>query len=123
MIKTLIKVVIAALIVHACWRSANAVMRYSRFKDGIHETLLFHSRLSDTELQGRVLDLAHQLEVPVDPERVAVRRIENRTIVDATYTDKIELVPTKFYPWKFTVSVDVANVLLPSSGDVTAPGR
>ena len=43
MIKTLVKLVLAALVVNACWRSANVFMRYYKFKDGVHETALFAS--------------------------------------------------------------------------------
>jgi hypothetical protein len=118
MLKLLIKVVIAALIIHACWRSTNAVLRYSKFKDAVHETLLFHSTLPDPQLEARVLEIAHELDVPLDAEHIAIRRIENRTIIDAAYTDRIELLPTKFYPWQFKVSTDIVNVNLPSSQDI-----
>ena len=54
MIKTIIKLAIAALVVHACWRSANVVLKYYKFKDAVHETVLFSNAKSDTQLQGRV---------------------------------------------------------------------
>jgi hypothetical protein len=122
MVKTIIKIVIAALVVHACWRSANVVMRYSKFKDAVHETLLFHSNMPDAELQDRVIELAQQYDVPLQPERLTIQRIANRTIVDAVYTDQVELIPTKMFPWKFTMNVEVVNVNLVGPNDAT-PGR
>jgi hypothetical protein len=122
MVKTVIKLVIAALVVHACWRSANVVLKYYKFKDAVHETVLFSSSKSDAQVQARVLELAQQFDVPVQPENVTVRRVDNRTIINAVYTDQIELVPTKFYPWEFKVDVEAFNVYMPSSKDVTAPG-
>jgi hypothetical protein len=44
-------------------------------------------------------------------------------IVRAVYTDQVELLPTKFYPWQFKVNVEAFNANMPSSSDVTAPGR
>jgi hypothetical protein len=123
MIKTVIKLAIAALVVHACWRSANVVLKYSRFKDAVHEMVLFSTGKPEAQVEARVLELARQFDVPVDPENVSVRREENRTIVHAGYTDQIELVPTKFYPWKFNVDVEAFNAYMPSSNDVAAPGR
>ena len=123
MIKTLIKLAIAALVVHACWRSTEVVMRSYRFKDAVHETVLFSFSKSDGQLQARVLELAQQFEVPVQPENVTIRHMANRTIVGAVYTDRIELVPTKFYPWEFKVDVDVFNANMPTPNDVAAPGR
>ena len=123
MIKTIIKLAIAALVVHACWRSANAVLRYSNFKDAVHEMVLFSTAKSDAQVKDRVLELAQQFDVPLQPESVAVRRAGNRTIVNAVYTDRIELLPTKFYPWEFKVNVEAFNVYMVTPNDVTAPGR
>src|SRR5258708_897610 len=114
MIKTLIKLAIAALVVHACWRSANVVLKYSKFKDAVHEMVLFSNAKSDVQMQSRVMELASQFDVPVAEENVEILHKENRTIVNATYIDKIEFIPTKFYPWQFKVNVDVINVNLPS---------
>jgi hypothetical protein len=123
MIRAVIKLAIAALIVHACWRSANVYLRYYRFKDAVHETVLFSNAKSDAQLKNRVLQLAEQFDVPLDEERIGITHDENRTMVMATYTDQVELVPTKFFPWEFKVNVDAFNANLPSSRDVTVPGR
>ena len=123
MIKTVIKIAVAALVVHACWRSANVALRQYKFKDAIHETLLFSNAKTDAQLSARVIELARQLEVPLDPDNVAVVHQENQTIVKVVYTDMVELVPTKFYPWEFKMSVDAFNANMPTSRDVGAPGR
>jgi hypothetical protein len=123
MVKIFVKIVLAALVVHACWRATNVFLRYYKFKDGVHETVLFSSGKPDSVIEERVLELAHELDVPVRPENVSVRRVDNRTIIDANYTDRIEFVPTKFYPWQFKVNVESFNAYMPSSNDVTAPGR
>lgn len=123
MIKTVIKLAIAALVVHACWRSANVLLRNYKFKDAVHETVLFSNAKSDVQLHARVMELATQYEVPVAPDAVVITHKENRTIVNATYTDQIELLPTKFFPWEFVVNVDTLNVNLATPGDAAAPGR
>jgi hypothetical protein len=123
MIKTVLKLVVAALLVLACWRSANVFLKYYKFKDAVHETVLFSSARSDSQIQSRVLEQARQLDVPVQPENITVRRVENRTIIDATYTDQVELLPTKFYPWNFKMEVEAFNANMPTPDDVTAPGR
>ena len=123
MIKTIIKLAIAALVVHACWRSGNVFLKYYKFKDAVHETVLFSHSKTDAQLQSRVMDLASQYDVPVAAEDVAIVRQENKTMVNAVYTDQIELLPTKFYPWQFKVNVEAFDSNMPSSGDVAAPGR
>jgi hypothetical protein len=104
--KTIIKLVLAALIVNITWRAGNVYLRYYRFTDAIHEAALFSAQKSEGELRVRVAELARQLDVPVQQDDIHVRHSEYRIIVDTAYTDKIEYVPGKFYPWKFKVNVD-----------------
>jgi hypothetical protein len=52
------------------------------------------------------MSLAKQYEIPVEPEAIRVRRADNHTLVDATYTERIEILPRYFYPWEFNVNVD-----------------
>ena len=123
MIKAIVKIALAALVLNACWRSATVFLKYYKFKDAVHETVLFSSAKSDAQLEARVLELAQQLDIPLQPENVTIRREDNRTAIDAVYTDHIELIPTKFYPWEFKIDVDAFNAYMPSSKDVTTPGR
>jgi hypothetical protein len=104
--KTIIKLVIAALIVHATWRAGNVYLRYYQFKDNVQQAAQFSDRRPESELHERVLSLAKQFEIPVEPDAVRVRREDNHTLVDAVYTERIEILPKYFYPWEFRVSVD-----------------
>lgn len=104
--KTLIKLAIAALIIHATWRTGSVYVRYYEFKDGVQEAAQFSGERPENELYQRVLTLAEQHQIPLEPDAVRVRRQDNHTLVDATYTERIEIVPRYFYPWQFRVNVD-----------------
>ena len=110
MFKTLIKLLIAALVVNATWRAGNVYLKYFRFKDDVHEAALFAARQSDSQVQAKVMSLAEQFDIPLKPENVSITRNERRTVINAVYTDEVELVPTKFYPWEFKVSVEALNL-------------
>jgi type III secretion system FlhB-like substrate exporter len=109
-LKTIIKLVITGLLVHAAWRTGTAFWKYYMFKDGVQAAAQFAGTGSPAEIQNRVIEIAKELEVPLDPEKLAVRREMNHTLVDAVYTESIELVPTYFYPWEFTVNVDAFTI-------------
>jgi hypothetical protein len=70
-----------------------------------------------------VMDVARRFDVPVAEENVEILHQENKTIINASYIDKIELIPTKFFPFQFKVNVEAFNAYMPSSNDVHAPGR
>jgi hypothetical protein len=52
------------------------------------------------------MTLAQQFDIPVTDGAVHIKRTDNHTLVDATYTERIELLPRYFYPWEFKVHVD-----------------
>ena len=41
-----------------------------------------------------------------------MRRQNNHILIDATYTEQIELLPRYFYPWELKVNVDVLTLVL-----------
>ncbi len=108
--KTIIKLVVAALVVHATYRAADVYLRYYNFRDDVHQIAQFAGRQTDAELRDRVLEAAQQREVPLDPGVITVRRKPNHLLIDATYSERIELLPRYFYPWEFKVDVDVLTI-------------
>jgi hypothetical protein len=110
-LKRLVKLIIAALILHATWRAGTVYFRYYQFKDGVQQTAQFSGTRSENELHNRVMELANEMQVPVDSERVTVRRQDNHTLIDASYDERIELLPRYYYPWQFRVNVDAFTIV------------
>jgi len=109
--KTIIKLVLAALVVHATWRAAEVYWRYFQFKEGVQHIAQFSAGRSEGDVQEQVMETARQFTVPLQPERVRVRREEARTLIDAVYTDRIQLIPTKYYPWEFKVNANAVIIV------------
>ena len=109
--KTLLKLVIAAMVVHATWRAGTAYLRYYRFKDGLQQTAQFSGGRTDNELHNRALEIAREHEIPIDPAHILVRRQDNHTLIDAAYEERIELLPRYYYPYEFKVSVDAFTIV------------
>jgi hypothetical protein len=118
---TLIKLVIAGLIIHGSWRAGTAYSKYYKFKDTLQVTAQFAGLRTVSELHARAMELATELEIPVKPEQVNVRQEKNFTYIDAAYTDQIEVLPSYFYPWEFKASVEAFSVTVPTSQE-SVPG-
>jgi hypothetical protein len=110
--KTIIKLVIAALVIHGTWKAGTAYLKYYEFKDEVTQIAQFGTQKPDSKLRDEVLDAAQRQEIPVDPETVSVRRPNQRIIIDASYREQVELVPRYFYPWDAKVHVDVLTLVL-----------
>jgi hypothetical protein len=104
--KTLIKLAIAALLIHATWRSGMVFWRYYQFQDEVQRVAQFAGSRSEGDLQHVVMDVAGRLQVPLTEDHVTIRREPNHLLINATYTDRIEIVPTYFYPWEFKMQAD-----------------
>jgi len=105
-IKTLIKLAIVVLLANAIWRVGSAYVSYYRFKDAVTEVAINSRNKTDDELHQKVMELAMQYDEPIADDAVAIRHDENRTYIDASYTQPVALFPGYEYPWSFSLSVD-----------------
>ena len=110
--KTIIKLLIAALILHATWRAGTVYLRYYEFKDDVTQIAQFGTHQTDNELRNGVVDAAKRRDIALDPDAVSVRRQNHHIIIDANYTEQVELAPRYFYPWDAKLHVDVLTLVL-----------
>ena len=108
--KAIIRLVIFALIIHGTWRTGMVYWRYYQFRDGVQQTAQFSSGRSDADIHQQVIEIGNAYEIPLNPERVNVRRVKNHTLIDASYDSRIEILPRYFYPWRFDVKVDTFTI-------------
>jgi hypothetical protein len=110
--KTIVKLIIAALILHATWRAGVVYLRYYEFKDEVTQIAQFGIRQTDNELRNGVLDAAQRRDIALSADAVSVRRQNYHIIIDANYIEQVELAPRYFYPWDAKLHVDVLTLVL-----------
>lgn len=108
--KTVIKLVIAALLVNAAYRSGSIFLKYYQFKDETQQMILFGQGQSVSELTRQILGEATKRDVPLDEEGVTVSREGARTVAEVAYTESIEVFPRYFYPVDFEFSAEAYGV-------------
>ena len=109
MIKTIIKLALAALIANAGWRVGSAYITFYKFQDAVTETVQFGAQKSEDELRQKVLVLAGDYDVPLAENAVTVRRENEHTYVDGSYQRQLEILPGYRYPWVFTLHVNTMS--------------
>jgi hypothetical protein len=117
--RVLVKLVIAGLVLHGCWRAGTAYWKHYQFVDEVQATAQFGGKQAEHALHGRVLELAARLDIPLDPERLGIRRELNHTYITADYVRRVEILPRYFYPWNFSVNVNAFTLEMPAE---LAPG-
>jgi hypothetical protein len=116
-LKTIIKLLIVAVVLHACYQGGAASWKYYSFKDAAAQAARFGGAETETVLHERILGIAEELEVEIHPDDLQISRDGLRTTVAAAYFDDIPVVPSLYTHeqlWEFEVTV---NVVRPLTGD------
>jgi len=105
MIKTLVKLAVAAFIANAAWRVGSEYITQFKFKDAVREAAIYGGR-TDADLRQRVEALAAQFDIPLDDDAFQIERVEGHIVVHGAYDKPIEFIPGHPYTWHFEWSAD-----------------
>jgi hypothetical protein len=108
-IKTIVKLAFVALMANAAWQAFTVYWAHFKFRDSVESTTQFRGDRTDAQLRDRILELAAQFDVPVSDEDLAIHVVDNHTLVDSSYTRRVEFVPSFSYPMRFTVHTDTVK--------------
>jgi hypothetical protein len=108
--KTLIKLLVAAAVLHAIYRTGVSAATYYELKDASRQMLIFGDGATLEQLQHGILAKAQELAVPLAAEDVVVERDGVRTTAEASYTDSIEIFPRYRYPYNYSFRVEAISI-------------
>jgi hypothetical protein len=108
--RTLIKLAIAALVIHAAYQIGSAYWDHYQFTDAVQQVAQFGESEPLTEIKNRVMELAAERNLPIPEDAITVTRSQRRIDVDGAYTREILLAPGFKRQWTFTVDVVVITL-------------
>ena len=108
--KTILKLALAALVVHAGYQVGRAYWDHYQFQDAVQQVAQFAEREPLPELESRVLDLAAERGLPLEEGALEVSREQRRIEINGSYTRELLLAPGFRRPWDFTVHVIVLTL-------------
>ena len=108
--RIIIKLAIAALVIHAAYQVGSAYWDHYQFTDAVQQVAQFGESEPIPEIKKRVMELAAQRHLPISEDAIAVTRLQRRIDVDGVYTREILLAPGYTRPWTFTVDVVVLTL-------------
>jgi hypothetical protein len=121
--KTLIKLIIAALFANAAYRCGSVALKYYQFKDETQQMILFGQAETVTDLTRQILGEATKREVPLEEEGLTVTREGARTVAEVSYTESVEVFPRYFYPVDLSFSAEAYGVAGASGAARPRPRR
>ena len=108
--KTIIKLLVAAVILNATVRLGLSALQQYQFKDKVQQAILFGGSESPAQLKEQIIEEAEALAVPLAAGDVTVERHGMLTTAEATYVDEIELFPRYVYPMTWNFKVDARRI-------------
>lgn len=105
--RTLIKLLIAGLLLHATWRIGEAYWEHYQFEDDVQNAAQFSGTAGSGEISQTVLNLAAEHGIPLAPENLQVSREQRRVVVSGAYVRDIQVLPRYPRPWDFSFDVTV----------------
>ena len=89
------------------WKAVPVKIRTAEFQDFLVDQAVFATRVRDAEaIKKRVLEKAKDLELPVDPKKLTVRRTDARIHIVTDYTVPLEFPLGFTYEWEFHHDVE-----------------
>lgn len=117
--KTIAKILAALLVLNGAIQAGRSAMAFYQFEDAARQVAQFGAALSEGEIHERILLLAGEQGIPIEPGDLAVTRDGLRTFVTGAYVDEIPLLPRLYtHPYTWTIDIEVLSVELPE-----IPGR
>lgn len=115
MARTVVRLAIFLLAVHALYRFVPVYFHYQQFKDAVHETALFSKDKTDVQIVDRLMELAEKFQIPLQRDYVQVRRERGLLFINAAYVESIEWLPAYRRPWQFDVGEQAFTNVRPVS--------
>ena len=119
--KSLIKLLIAALIANATWHLFVAYSAHYKFRDAVQNAAQNRGDKSDDQLHEIIMNLAAEADVPVPFDGVVVSHEGRTTSVVASYTQTLELIPSRPYSWPFSFRIDTYTLETPLINELAHP--
>ena len=110
LMKTIIKLLVAAVILNATARLGLSAWQQYQFRDSVQEMLLFGNSQTTAQLQEQIVEEAEEQGVPLAASDVIVERQGMLTTAETTYVDEIEVFPRYVYPMTWSFKVDARRI-------------
>jgi hypothetical protein len=108
---TIIKLLITALVLNACFQGGRSAWGFYQFQDEVQQAVLFSTTQTAEQLKARIATAASELQKDLDPETFTVAYQGTQARIRAAYTDQVPLLPGGYrYKWLHELEVDMRRM-------------
>ena len=115
LIKTGIKLALLAIVANATWHLFVAYSAHYKFRDATQYAAQNRGDKTDDQLHDVIVNLAAEADLDIPVEAIVVKHEGLRTSVAVSYTQSLELLPSRPYPLPFSFQIDTYSWQSPNS--------
>ena len=108
--KTIIKALVVLALINALFRGGMAQWNYYQLKDEAQQLITFGADASTDQIESEIVAKAQELDIPLQPDDVTVKRDGLRSTAQVSYTQQVEFFPSYKYPMKYDFIVDTLAI-------------
>ena len=106
MIKKILSLIIFLVLANAGFRVAIVYFHDQQFKDAVRELSLFSSGQSEEVVRAKVMELATQNQIPLDPDFIEVTRkvipgVGDHSVIKVSYAVMVPIFPGQLRRFQF----------------------
>ena len=119
--KTILKLIVVAILANALWHVGTAYAAFYKFKDSVTEAAS-QGESTEEELRQKIVELASTYDVPVRADDLTVVREVHHTSIHGSYKQGVAMFPGFEYQWPFSLDLDAYPIAPPTRrGDLIKP--
>ena len=115
LIKTGIKLGLLALVANATWHLFIAYSAHYKFRDAAQYAAQNRGEKTDDQLHDVIMNLAAEANLDIPFEAIVVKHEGLRTSVAVSYTQSLELLPSRPYLMPFSFLIDTYTLQSPNT--------
>jgi len=85
---TLLKLVLAAVVLNACLQFGRSAWTFYQFEDSVQQAALFSQNQTAPQVRARIVQPVGQYDLPMDPETVEVTYAGTQARISGAYTTR-----------------------------------
>jgi hypothetical protein len=120
-VKTILKLIVVAILANALWHVGTAYAAFYKFKDSVSEAAS-QGESTEEELSQKIVELASTYDLPLAADDFTVTRDVHHTAIRGSYKQRVAMFPGFDYQWPFNIDLDAYPIAAPTRrGDLIKP--
>ena len=112
MLGRLLRWAIVLYLAGLAWQAAPIYWHFTKLRERAAAIARAGANLDDGSIAEQVFEAAQELHVPLSRDAIVVDKERYYVTIEASYVERLQWLPSRYYEWKFRVTADSRRATL-----------